>query len=154
MNAPRGEAREPRRKAVLGWLLQGRIIMRLSTIGLIGYVLFLGVYVFVKYSAAAPPQFSAAYAQNVAILVAMTGVAPFLLCLGAARLIPGGTPVRLSALAIVGVVLGVAAYALFFVIFIQGAAPGADIVDVARRGVGWGALQGILAALAATRVRA
>lgn len=128
--------------------------MRLSTVGLIGYVIFLGVYAFVKYSAAAPPLFSAAYAQNVAILVAMTGVAPFALCLVAARAIPGGTPVRLTAAAILGVVLCVAAYALFFVIFIQGAAPGANIADVAKRGVGWGALQGLLAALATTKARA
>ncbi len=123
--------------------------MRTSMLGVIGYVAFLAAYAAFKYSAAAPPVFVPAYAQNVAILVALTGVAPFLACLAFARAVPGALPVKLLASAVAGIVLCVAAYALFFKLFIEGAAPGADIVDVARRGIGWGAAQGLLAALAA-----
>jgi hypothetical protein len=113
-----------------------------------GYVAFLALYAVVKYSAAAPPVFVPAYAQNVAILVALTGVAPFLLCLAFARALPASAPVKIVATAVAGVVLCVAAYALFFKLFIEGAAPGASIVDVAKRGIGWGAIEGLLAGLA------
>lgn len=121
--------------------------MRTSTIGLLGFLLFLVVYAYVKYAAAAPPQFVAGYAKSVAILVAMTGVAPFLLSLGVARAVPNGLAVKLISSTIAGVVFCVGAYALFFKIFIEGAAPGADIIDVARRGIGWGAIEGALAGL-------
>lgn len=123
--------------------------MRSSSFGLIGAVLFLGVYAFVKYAAAAPPQFNAGYATNVGILVAMTGLAPYLLSLGVAKAVPGGRAPRLAASTLAGVVFCVGAYALFFKMYIEGAAPGADIVDVARRGVGWGAVEGALAGLTA-----
>ena len=123
--------------------------MRISTIGLLGFMLFLVVYTYVKYAAAAPPQFVADYAKSVASLVAMTGVAPFLLSLGVARAVPNGFAMKLASSTIAGVVFCVGAYAVFFKIFIEGAAPGADIVDVARRGVGWGAIEGALAGLTA-----
>lgn len=127
--------------------------MRSSTIGLIGFAVFLSVYGFVKYSAAAPPVFVAAYAQNVAILVALTGVVPFIVCLGVARMMSGALPVKLVVSAFVGVVVCVGAYALFFKLFIEGAAPGVNLVDVAKRGIGWGAIEGALAALTAGGVR-
>lgn len=111
--------------------------MRLSFLALIGFITFLGVNAIVKYSAAAPPVLVPAYAMNVAILVAMTGVAPFLLSLPVARMTPGGLPLQLIVTAVAGVNLCVAAYALFFKLFIEGAAPGASIVDVAKRGIGW-----------------
>jgi hypothetical protein len=128
--------------------------MRIPTLALIAYVVFLGVYAYIKYTAAAPPIYVPAYAANVAILVAMTGVAPFALCLLVARAAPLGLPARVVITAAAGVAFCVAAYALFFKLFIEGAAPGADIVDVARRGIGWGALQGALAALAIGGARA
>lgn len=127
--------------------------MRISFVGLAGFVAFLFVYSYVKYSAAAPPGFDFEYAGNVAVLVAMTGVAPFLFCLPAARAVPGALPMRILTSVVAGVALCVAAYALFFKLFIEEAAPGADIVDVSRRGIGWGAVEGALAALATGRGR-
>ncbi len=114
----------------------------------IGYVLFLGFYAWWKYQAAAPDEFSVGYAQSVAILVGLTGVAPFLLTL----LLLKAAPLRRFAASIAGVVLGVAfcvaGYALFWQLFISPYG-GPEMVEVALRGVGWGALQGGLAAIAA-----
>lgn len=127
--------------------------MRVSFVGLAGFAVFFFIYSYVKYSAAAPPKFDFGYAVNVATLVAMTGLAPFFLSLAAARAIPGAMPTRILASAVVGVALCVAAYALFFKLFIEGAVPRADLLDVSRRGIGWGALEGVLASLAASRGR-
>ena len=124
--------------------------MRISTIGLLGFMLFLVVYTYVKYAAAAPPQFVADYAKSVAILVALTGIGPLIVSFLAARLAPFGLALRLVVSAIVGIVACVGAYALYFKLFIAGAAPGVEVFDVAKRGVGWGALIGAIAALAAT----
>jgi hypothetical protein len=121
--------------------------MNVSKVGLLGFVVFLGVYAYVKYTAAAPPVFVPGYAANVAILVALTGIAPFLASIGVAKFAGSALPMRIVVTTIAGVILCVGAYALFFKIFIEGAAPGANIIDVARRGVGWGAIQGALAAL-------
>ena len=52
--------------------------MSIAKLGLIGYVIFLAVYSVYKYNADVPSEFSLAYVQSVAILVAMTGIAPFL----------------------------------------------------------------------------
>jgi hypothetical protein len=121
--------------------------MRLSVIGLAGFFAFLGVYAFIKYTAAAPPVFVPEYARSVAILVMLTGVAPFLASLGVARITGGALPVRLIVGAAAGAALCVAGYALFFKLVVEGAAPGANIVDIARRGLGWGAIEGVLAML-------
>ena len=121
----------------------------MGRIAWIGYLLFLGFYAWWKYQASAPEEFSASYVQSVAILVLLTGLAPFLLVFGllkAARL-------KRFAASIVGVMFGVvfcvAGYALFWKLFIAPYGGGPEMVDVAVRGIGWGALQGGLAAIAA-----
>ncbi len=120
----------------------------MSGIAWFGYLLFLGLYAWWKYQAAAPDDFSVGYARTVAILVGLTGVAPFLL----AFLLLKAAPLKRFAASIAGVALGivfcVGGYALFWKLFI---APygGPEMLEVALRGVGWGALQGGLAAIAA-----
>lgn len=126
-------------------------MMRLSSIGIAGGILFLGVYSAVKYVAAAPPAFSPEYAKSVAILIALTGVAPLIVSYLAARHAPFGLAGRLVAGAIVGIASCVGGYALYFQLFIAGAAPGVEIFDVAKRGFGWGALIGAISALASSR---
>ncbi len=123
--------------------------MPLGRIAIVAYVIFLAGYSWYKYSVAAPPEFSAGYAQSVAILVLMTGVAPFLIAYGVLK------AVRLKRLSasltglIVGMLACVAGYAAFWWFFIVpgGAAPA--VYDVAIRGVGWGLLQGGIASMAA-----
>lgn len=115
----------------------------------IGYFLFLIGYAAYKYSVAAPPEFSSEYVQSVAILVLMTGVAPFLLAYLLLKMIK----LRRLAASITGLLLGlvfcVIGYGAFWWFFIApgGAAPA--LYEVAVRGVGWGLLQGGLAAVAA-----
>lgn len=125
--------------------------MRPSSAGYVGFLLFLAGYAAYKYSVAAPPQWSPAYATSVAALVALTGIAPFIASLLAGTAAPGGFAARLVVGAVVGSAVCVAGYAVFFYLFIAPNAPNADVLDVARRGVGWGALQGVLGALAASR---
>ena len=120
----------------------------MGRIAWIGYLLFLGFYTWWKYQAAAPDDFSVGYARSVAILVGLTGVAPFLL----AFVLLKAAPLKRLAASIIGVIFGVvfcvAGYALFWKLFI---APygGPEMMEVALRGIGWGALQGGLAAIAA-----
>lgn len=126
-------------------------MIRTSSIGIAGGVLFLGVYSAVKYAAAAPPVFSSDYVKSVATLVLLTGIAPMLVAWFAVRMTPLGLIGRLIAGAIVGIASCVGAYALYFQLYVAGAAPGVEIIDVAKRGVGWGALIGAIAALAASK---
>lgn len=125
--------------------------MTRGRLGLIAYVIFLVAYSWYKYSVAAPQEFSAGYAQSVVILVLMTGVAPFVIALAALKV----SNAKRFAAGVVGIVVGLVAcvvgYAAFWWLFIApaGAAPAA--YDVAARGVGWGVMQGALAALAAGR---
>ncbi len=123
--------------------------MSLGRIAIVVYVIFLAFYSWYKYSVAAPPEFNVDYAHSVAILVLMTGVAPFVLSYGVLKI--AGLK-RFSAMLtglFVGLIACVAAYAAFWWFFIVpgGAAPAA--YDVAIRGVGWGLLQGGLASIAA-----
>ena len=123
--------------------------MTISKVGLIGYVIFLAVYSVYKYSVAAPAEFSLVYAQSVAILVAMTGVAPFLLAyIGLKTIGVRGVEGSVWGL-LIGLVACVGGYAAFWWFFIapEGAAPA--VYDVALRGVGWGLLQGGLASVTA-----
>jgi len=123
--------------------------MRSGKLALIGYVIFLAAYAVYKYGAAAPPTFSPAYAQSVAILVAMTGIAPFLISLSVL------TSLRLKGVAnaaaglAFGLALCVAGYAAFWAMIIAPTGAPVALSTVALRGVGWGLMQGGLAALAA-----
>jgi hypothetical protein len=123
--------------------------MRLGTLGLIGYVLFLAGYSVYKYSVAAPPEFSTQYAISVAILVAMTGVAPFLVALGLVKGLSAkgfaGSAIGL----ITGLVACVGAYAAFWALFIQPTDAEIAMTAIATRGIGWGLLQGGLASIIA-----
>lgn len=125
----------------------------MGRIGWLGFVVFLVAYSWWKYTAAAPDAFSSTYAQSVLILVALTGVAPFLLTYLILRM----TGMRGLKSGLFGVVLATAlcvgGYALFWYMFIasSGAVP---VISVALRGLGWGALQGGLASLAAGHRRA
>lgn len=114
----------------------------------VAYFLFLVFYAWWKYQAAAPDVFSVGYAQSVAILVGLTGVAPFI----ATLLILKAAPLSRIPAGAVGVVLGVlgavAGYALFWKLYISPYG-GPEMMDVALRGIGWGALQGAIAAVAA-----
>lgn len=125
--------------------------MTQSRLGWIGYLVFLAGYAAYKYLVAAPPSFSPAYAQSVAILVMLTGVAPFLatfLILKVARL--GHVPQMVTSL-LLGLALCVAGYALFWFLFLSSLAQGPQLVEVAPRGIGWGLAQGALAGFAASR---
>ncbi|GJL95794.1 MAG: hypothetical protein DHS20C05_21990 [Hyphococcus sp.] len=121
----------------------------LSRVAFIGYAVFLIGYSTYKYSVAAPPSFSPEYAQSVAILVLLTGVAPFLLAyllLKLSRMNRFGASVVGLLLGLVFCVIGYGAFWWFFI------APGGQapaLYEVALRGVGWGMLQGGLAAIAA-----
>ena len=123
--------------------------MSIGKLGLIGYIIFLAVYSVYKYNADLPSEFSPAYVQSVGILVAMTGVAPFVLAHFGLKTIG----VRGIAGSLLGLLMGLVAcvggYAAFWWFFIapQGAAPA--VYDVATRGIGWGLLQGGLASLTA-----
>lgn len=114
----------------------------------IAFFIFLVFYAWWKYQAAAPAEFSVGYARSVAILVGLTGVAPFLLTF----LVVKAAPLKRFAASISGVLLGivcgVAGYALFWKLYISPYG-GPEMMDVALRGVGWGALQGAMAAIAA-----
>lgn len=127
--------------------------MKLSAFGWLGFVLFLAVYFYVKYAAAAPPQFDPGYARSVGILIGLTAFPPFLICLAAGRAFGANPAARLVALALLGSAICVGGYVVFFQMFIAGAAPGAQLIDVAKRGIGWGALQGALAFLATYKGR-
>jgi hypothetical protein len=101
-----------------------------------------------------PPEFSSDYAQSVAILVALTGVAPFVLT----QLLLRALKLRGLAASIAGLVSGlvfcVAGYAVFWLLFIGPSGVGAPaMMDVAARGVGWGLLLGGLASLVAGHLR-
>ncbi len=79
----------------------------------------------------------------------MTGVAPFALTYIAVQL-SGLVDVAAGVLGLVlGLAFCVTGYAGFFVLFIAGNAPDVTLIDVAMRGVGWGLLQGALAAIVA-----
>ena len=114
----------------------------------VGFFIFVVGYAWWKYQAAAPDEFSMGYARSVAILVALTGVAPFLI----AFIILRSAPLKRIAASITGVLLGVVlcvgGYALFWKLFISPYG-GPEMIDVATRGIGWGALQSALAAIAA-----
>lgn len=115
----------------------------------LGYALFLAGYSYYKYAVAAPPEFSAEYAQSVVLLVALTGVAPFffaffmLKALKLKRLAASGVGLLL------GVGACVAGYAAYWAMVIEPAGIDAPLTAVAMRGIGWGLLQGGLAAIAA-----
>lgn len=125
--------------------------MTQSRLGWIGYLVFLAGYAAYKYLVAAPPAFSPAYAQSVATLVVLTGIAPFFgayLILKIARL--GHVPQMATGL-LLGLALCVAGYALFWLLFLSSLVDGPQLVEVATRGVGWGLAQGALAGFAASR---
>ena len=123
--------------------------MTTGRLALIAYLLFLAGYSWYKYAVAAPAEFSPGYAQSVVILVLMTGVAPFLIAFGGLKV--SGLR-RFPAVAgglVLGLVACVAGYAGYWWLFLapNGGAPA--VYDVAARGVGWGLLQGGIAAIAA-----
>ncbi len=123
--------------------------MTLSRVALMGYGVFLAFYTWYKYSVAAPPEFSVGYVQSVIILVLMTGVTPFVVAYALLKAVKlKRLPASIVGLA-VGLIFCVAGYAAFWWFFIapNGSAPA--VYDVAVRGVGWGLLQGGLAAIAA-----
>ena len=123
--------------------------MKIGRLALIGYAIFLVGYSWWKYSVAAPAEFSAAYAQSVAVLVLMTGVVPFLLTFGAIKA-AGVRGVAGGALGLIfGAIFCVGAYAAFWALFIAPSAADVAVTEVALRGVGWGLLQGGLASIAA-----
>jgi len=123
--------------------------MRPRALALIGYVVFLAVYAAYKYQAAAPPAFSPAYAQSVTILVVMTGVAPFAFTLAALKALRLKGAANAAAGLALGLVFCVAGYAAFWAVVIAPSGAPVAISAVALRGVGWGLLQGALAALVA-----
>lgn len=125
--------------------------MRPRALALVFYAFFLVAYAVYKYSVAAPPAFSPAYAQSVAILVAMTGVAPFLLALAALKALRLEGVVGLVAGLVFGLVFCVAGYAAFWALTISASGAPVPMTAVAVRGVGWGLLQGGIAAFAARR---
>ena len=125
--------------------------MQKSALALMLYLVFLAGYAIYKYAAAAPPAFSPAYAQSVAMLVALTGVAPFLLSLGALKALRLKGVAGAAAGLLLGLVLCVAGYAAFWAVIIAPSGAPVAMTAVAVRGVGWGLLQGGLAAIAAGR---
>ncbi|MEK7265020.1 MAG: hypothetical protein AAB227_02875, partial [Pseudomonadota bacterium] len=90
-------------------------------------------------------------AQSVAMLVALTGVAPFLLSLGALKALRLKGVAGAAAGLLLGLVLCVAGYAAFWAVIIAPSGAPVAMTAVAVRGVGWGLLQGGLAAIAAGR---
>lgn len=123
--------------------------MSVRRIAFVAYSVFLAGYSWYKYQVAAPAEFSSAYLQSVAVLVLMTGVAPFFLALATAKLIRVSGLARIALGLIAGLVFCVAGYAEYFTLFIAGNVPGVTLIDVALRGAGWGLAQGALAAMAA-----
>ena len=123
--------------------------MRLGALAMLGYLVFLVGYAAYKYSVAAPPEFSQAYLISVVILVALTGVAPFLLTFGALKAIRAKGLVNSAAGLVLGLAFCVAGYAAFWALVISPSGAPVALTAVALRGVGWGLLQGGLAALAA-----
>ena len=109
--------------------------------------MFLAGYAAYKYVVAAPPEFSAAYAQSVAILVLLTGVMPFILAMVSLRVINPGHMARLIIGLLVGLVACVGGYALFWTLFLASIDRGPPVDAVAIRGVGWGLAQGAIAVL-------
>ena len=114
-----------------------------------GYLLFLVGYSAYKYSVAAPPEFSALYAQSVAILVGLTGIAPFFLTFAVFKPLPIKRFAASGAGLLLGLLFCVAGYAAFWAVVINPSGYGVPLMEVATRGIGWGLLQGGLAAIAA-----
>ena len=123
--------------------------MTIGRLGFLAYLIFLAGYAIYKYSVAAPPEFSAGYFQSVLTLVLMTGVAPFVVTYSLLKMLG----LKGLAMTATGLVVGLTAcvfgYAAFWYFFIAPAGSAPAVYDVAIRGVGWGLLQGGLAALAA-----
>lgn len=120
-------------------------------LGWVGYLIFLAGYAAYKYLVAAPPSFSPVYAQSVAILVVLTGVVPFLGTFLVLKVFSLGHIPQMATGLLLGVLLCVAGYALFWFLFLSSLAGGPQLVDVATRGIGWGFAQGALAGFAASR---
>lgn len=120
-------------------------------IGWFAYAAFLAGYALYKYAAAAPPEFSADYAKSVAVLVILTGIAPFIFSIIALKISHISGPPLFVAGAIIGAALCFLGYAAFWGVFLAGAEGGPPLLDVAVRGIGWGALQGAIASLIAAR---
>lgn len=125
--------------------------MSMGRIAIIAYVAFLIGYAWFKYSAAAPPEFSIAYAQSVAILVVLTGIIPFIAAYALLKAWPlGWLGSRVTGL-LIGLIVCVGGYAAFWAFFISPSAPDVSLASVAVRGIGWGLVQGGLASIAADR---
>lgn len=120
----------------------------MSKIGLIGYPILFILYAYYKYAVAAPDEFSAAYAQSVAVLVLLTAIPPFILGLAFVRGMALRGFVGVMAAAFVGVILCVAGYAAYWWFFLAPIGGAPAVYDVAPRGIGWGLAFGALAGLA------
>lgn len=126
--------------------------MPLVRIAFAAYLVFLACYAGYAYLSAAPVEATPAYVQSIAVLVLLTGVAPFLATLGVLKFSGArGGPVAFTVGLVLGLVVCVAGYAVYwqFVLAPQGGAPA--VYHVIQRGIVWGLLQGALAALAARR---
>lgn len=108
------------------------------------YAVFLLVFGAYKYFAAAPAEFSMAYAVSVAILVVLTGVVPFVAALFLASRASEGAVALLIAV-FVGLVTCCAGYAAYWALFIQPSGADVPVIAVALRGVYAGPIEGLLA---------
>ena len=121
----------------------------MSKLAWLGYALFLAGYGYYKYAVAAPPTFSPEYAKSVALLVVFTGVAPFVFALLWLKTLKLNRLLASAVGLLLGLVACVAGYAAYWAMVIEPAGIEAPLTAVAMRGIGWGLLQGGLAAIAA-----
>lgn len=95
------------------------------------FLVFLGVYSWQKYTAAAPETFSIGYAINVAILVTLTAILPYVITRFEIAMTKG--PVRYILALTSPLILCGAGFATFFFLFIAPSFPQADIMTVLPR---------------------
>lgn len=107
------------------------------------FVFFFAFYSWQKYAAAAPPSFQQAYAINVAILVTLTALLPYIIARILVARIKGSA--QLVSALIAPLVLCAVGFTIFFFVFIQPNFAQATLGPVVQRSITPGlAIGGIL----------
>lgn len=120
--------------------------MMTRTTATIAFLVFLAGFSAFKYLSAAPPAFDPNYAVSVAILVVLTGVAPWAIAIGIGKQFDG-TLARWVAALITAVVACCSGYGLYWAMVIGPNFPEVPMIAVALRGLISGPIEGLLAGL-------
>jgi hypothetical protein len=95
------------------------------------YLIFLAVYSWQKYRAAAPASFNQGYAINVAILVTLTAIVPYVVARLAMSMTSGAG--RLASAVLVPTFMAAGGFATFFFVFIAPNFPQVELMTVLPR---------------------